>query len=119
MNTNETEVVMYLIARSDLQMSPGKLAAQVGHGVHLALRTCPMNSPALQTWEATSHTKIVLKVDSLEALLELHRVIGAERSVIVQDEGRTEIEPTATVLGLVPMSKLEARPLVGHLKLYR
>lgn len=110
---------MYIIARADLQMSPGKLGSQVGHAVHLALRLCPEDSEDLKMWESASYAKIVLKVDSLEELLALHAKIGEATAVLVRDEGRTEIAPTATAIGIIPMSKLAAFPLVGHLKLYR
>ena len=113
-----SEVVMYLIARADLQMSPGKLGAQVGHGVQYALDLA-VDSAALRLWKQKSSTKIVLKVDSEEELLALYEKIGAEICALVIDEGRTEIAPGPTVIGMVPMDKKAAYPYVGHLKRYR
>jgi len=120
------EVVMYIVARKDLKMSAGKLAAQVGHGVQDALEIC-QGSPVdnlvdlhwFMSWVTGSRTKIVLAAGSLAEIETLHSTIGEDYCRLVEDEGRTEIAPTKTVLALVPMPKSRARPFVGHLPLYR
>jgi peptidyl-tRNA hydrolase, PTH2 family len=119
------EIVMYLIARQDLGMSPGKLAAQVGHGVQLAMRAAERCSPEmaaqLRRWEASSYAKIVLGVPDLPAL----DVVAGEvwkagfEFVRVVDEGRTEIARATTCIALVPMPKSRAAPVVGKLRLYK
>lgn len=121
---SDDEFCMYLIARKDLAMSPGKLAAQVGHAVQLAIREAEYSDgqAALDAWESTSHTKIVLGVADLNELRLVRS--AATRAGIpwveVWDEGRTELSgKTLTVLGLVPVKKSWARPVVGGLGVYR
>jgi len=135
----DDEVTMYLIVRADLKLSKGKLAAQVGHGVQLAMRAaecrsinlgdfaaaadhdCVLSAPKwLQAWERGSYAKIALRVDSvaqLDALAERLRAAGAKFARVV-DEGRTEIPAgTTTVLALQPMPRSVAAPFVRDLKL--
>lgn len=120
---SESEPVMYIVARTDLGLSPGKLAAQVGHAVGLAMRRAEQMSVRwLSAWEAGSYAKVVLGVISHQELSELaarlHMANIGFR--IVEDEGRTETEPgTRTCLGIVPMPKEMLKPYVGQLKLYR
>jgi PTH2 family peptidyl-tRNA hydrolase len=122
------EIVMYLVARKDLKMSPGKLAAQCGHAVHYLINM--MDASPVARWDgrdwgnqwrdSKSHAKIVLSVSSEEELLELHQTLGPTRSVLVIDEGRTEVAgKTKTALGVLPMPKSYARQFVGDLPLYR
>jgi len=122
------EIVMYLIARKDLKMSPGKLAAQCGHAVHYLMNM--MGASPVARWDgrdwgnqwldSKSHAKIVLSVDSEEELLDLQQLLGPLRCMMVVDEGRTEIaHKTKTVLGMFPMPKSFARQFVGELPLYR
>lgn len=116
------EIVMYIIARADLKMSPGKLAAQVGHGVQYAMMKARNGSEetleTLERWENGSSTKIVLKAESYSHLMALQSSIPIT-SVVVVDEGRTEIPSTETVLALVPVPKSFAAPYLNHLPLYR
>lgn len=121
----QDEIVMYLVARKDLKMSPGKLAAQVGHGVQFLsklVRIEAFKSDTLawfETWDSNkSSTKIVLEVKSLQELIDLNTRVPLI-SVMVKDEGRTEIESTFTVLAFAPTPKSIAREWLGHLPLYR
>jgi peptidyl-tRNA hydrolase len=123
----DDEVAMYLIARADLKMSPGKLAAQVGHGVQYTiakiaqLRTLNIGAEYVKwyaDWEAASSTKIVLRVESRDQLIELYDSMQIPRA-IVRDEGRTEITATETVVSIVPVPRSVARPFIGKLPLYR
>jgi PTH2 family peptidyl-tRNA hydrolase len=117
------EVVMYLVARADLHMSPGKLAAQVGHGVQYALELVKrQEDPSFQTWHeewaAKSSTKIILAVGSQNELSDLVRNLSIPAALVV-DEGRTEIAAASqTVVALVPVPRFKAKPFVGHLKRY-
>jgi peptidyl-tRNA hydrolase, PTH2 family len=120
-----SEIVQYIIVRTDLGMPKGKIAAQVGHGVHLALRLVDKKGSTdhvkwVEEWEVTSYAKIVLKAKNLEELLAVKDQLDKHwyfASVVV-DEGRNHVEPnTVTVLGLQPMPKDVAAPFVGHLPL--
>ncbi len=117
------EVVMYIVARTDVQMSPGKLAAQVGHGVHLALNLARtihgMGSGFLIPWENNSYPKIILGGDSKDFARLCERVPGGLLAKVV-DEGRTEIQRgTMTCLALVPLPKTGAKQWVGRLRLFK
>jgi len=117
----EDEVVMYLVARKDLKMSPGKLAAQCGHAVQYILQiiNLPENRSWYTDWRFGDHTKIVLAVNSSEELEALAAKLDVRARVVV-DRGRTEIPAnTKTVLAMAPMPKSVAKPFIGHLPLYR
>lgn len=122
------EIVMYLVARKDLKMSPGKLAAQVGHGVQYIMariRTYPSPEQAawFALWNDGSSAKIVLAVQSLVEFHQLIEVLDASTVpsyALVIDEGRTELaQQTETVLAIAPLPRSIAKPYVGHLPLYR
>lgn len=114
------EYVMYLVVRTDLGMSPGKVAAQVGHGVQLAMRWAELDegrSIALENWEGADYPKVVLAADSKQ-FADLLKT--DQPSVAVEDTGRTElVGNNLTVLAFCPATRTEMRPIVGHLKLYK
>ncbi len=59
------EYKMVIVTRSDLKLSPGKLAAQVAHAaVACALDTKKNNSKWFNKWQNEGAKKAVLKVDS-------------------------------------------------------
>lgn len=113
------------MARTDLKMSPGKLAAQVGHAVQLAIRnaeTREASSLLLREWEKGSYAKVVLGMKSLEEMsaLGFDLMTRGYPFVVVEDEGRTEITgKNQTCLALIPLRKSNAFKMVGHLRLYR
>eukprot|EP00913_Durusdinium_trenchii_P022560 g21191.t1 len=76
-----------VVARKDLQMSAGKLAAQVGHAVHDAVVECP--KAKLAAWEEDGSMIVVPQADSEAELKEL--LSSAQRLKLqtsdVQDEG--------------------------------
>lgn len=123
------EIVMYLVARTDLHMSPGKLAAQVGHGVQLAMRQAEHADLGgfagwLDQWENGDYPKVVLGGDKRD--FEKLCAKAAEDAdlffsmVKVIDNGRTEIPAgSMTVLAFVPMPKSRAKQWVGRLRLYK
>ena len=113
------EVTLYVIVRNDLKLTKGKLVAQTGHAVHLALRT-PDNNTYREAWENGSYAKIALKVDREEALDQLAKALteAGIPHAVVTDEGRTEIPPnTKTALGIAPRPRSHLQPFVGQLKL--
>ncbi|CAJ1393496.1 unnamed protein product [Effrenium voratum] len=77
-----------VVARSDLRMSAGKLAAQVGHAVHDAVTECPKGK--LEAWEEDGSMIVVLQVDSEAALAGLTAAAKSARlqTSDVRDEGR-------------------------------
>lgn len=115
---NEEEIVMYLIVRNDLGMSPGKVAAQVGDGVELALALGRRYYPHW-TPKDPPCAKIVLQANHSE----MRHITGQYNPNVfikVIDEGRTEVLPNSlTVLAFVPAPKASIQQDLKHLKLYR
>jgi peptidyl-tRNA hydrolase, PTH2 family len=120
------DLVMYLVARSDLGMSPGKLAAQVGHGVQLAMRLAErmyalagVQDNQLTQWERNSYPKVVLGATGKELMALCEKVPHGLLAKVI-DEGRTEIpRGTYTCVAFVPMLKSDAQQWVKRLRLYK
>mmetsp|Transcript_75662 Transcript_75662/g.182897 ORF Transcript_75662/g.182897 Transcript_75662/m.182897 type:complete len:236 (-) Transcript_75662:79-786(-) len=108
---------LVICVRSDLPMSVGKVAAQVGHAVQGAMTESRWQD--VRAWEAAGSKKITLRVESEEQLRDVER--EAKRGGLVadsiQDAGHTEVAPgTTTVLGIGPASAKEINRVTGHLK---
>jgi len=92
---------LIIFMRTDLNMSRGKMAVQAGHAVaHAMMNSRPDN---IETWFENAQVKIVLPVNSLEEMMELHDEAEGRGLPchIVHDAGRTEVEPnTATCLAV-------------------
>jgi PTH2 family peptidyl-tRNA hydrolase len=126
-----SDVKQVIVVRKDLSMRKGKMCAQVAHAsmkfltdnneaergdeVHVKL------SPAEATWLTGSFTKIVVGVDSQDALEDL--ILNAELSGIevhpIIDAGRTEFNgvPTLTCAAFGPCEAEFLDPITGNLKL--
>lgn len=115
------EYKLVVLVRNDLKMGKGKIAAQVGHAsVEAALYAEKKNKRAFDAWMSSGQAKIVLRVDSLDELLEFGRIAkgnGIHVTSIV-DAGRTQIEPgsmTCIALGPAPIGELDK--ITGELKM--
>jgi PTH2 family peptidyl-tRNA hydrolase len=128
MNDN---VKMVIVVRKDLSMRKGKIAAQVAHAsmkflvdnneslhsneIHVKL------SPAEAMWLTGSFTKVVVGVDSEDALQDL--ILRAElegiESYPIIDAGRTEFNgvPTLTCVAFGPCEAEILDKITGNLKL--
>jgi PTH2 family peptidyl-tRNA hydrolase len=100
------EYKMVIVTRKDLNLSPGKLAAQVAHAaVTCALETKRINSRWFTKWQNEGGKKAVVKVDSEKDFYPLKET-AKELDIfayIVEDAGHTEIPAgTKTVLGIGP-----------------
>ena len=113
---------MVLVVRTDLKMGKGKVAAQCSHAALAAFKTAKRKCPQiLRKWEHSGQPKIVTKIDSEEALLQTlaHAQSLGVVSAIIQDAGRTQVEPgskTVVAVGPGPESLVDA--VTGQLKLY-
>lgn len=131
------ELVQYFVVNQDLGMTEGKIAAQVSHAaVLIALRSVfehdlrlvddPQGRkylhlvasdgsyPAFATWLNDSMKKVVLRGSQQE--LERLEALGFQA---IRDAGHTQVAPNSlTVVGLPPMTRAEAKPIVGHLRVY-
>ncbi|MBB6647520.1 peptidyl-tRNA hydrolase Pth2 [Halobellus ruber] len=108
-----------IVARTDLGMGQGKLAAQVAHA---SLSAYEDTSDRTRTqWKGGGQKKVVLKADGEETLFRL--ADKAERlglpNAIVRDAGHTQLEPgTVTCLAVGPGDDDEVDRVTGDLSLY-
>jgi len=115
------EYKMVVVARSDLPLSPGKLAVQVAHAaVCCALDTKKKKPKWFQRWQAEGGKKVVVKVDCEDDFYRLKKKADELGVVaeIITDAGLTEVAPgTKTVLGIGPAPSNLIDQLTGDLPL--
>jgi PTH2 family peptidyl-tRNA hydrolase len=102
-------------------MGTGKIASQVGHAAVLGVeKSRKLNKTWLRNWVNEGQPKIVVKVNSLQELLQVHN--DAEKLmiplVIVQDRGLTQIATgTVTCIGIGPAPSNIIDKVTSELKL--
>lgn len=115
------EYKLVIVVRDDLNMSLGKMAAQVAH----AAVTCALEAKAkkpkwFSEWYKEGQRKVVLIADDLDALRlldEKARARGLTHTMIT-DAGLTELPPnTVTCLGIGPAPEQDVDPITGSLPL--
>ena len=115
------EYKMVIVTRKDLELSPGKLAAQVAHAaVACALFTKKYNFKWFNKWQNEGGKKAIVKVDSLDEFFPLKEKAENLKitSVIIEDAGHTEIPTgTKTVLGIGPAPSNIIDQITGELTL--
>lgn len=110
----EDELVQYYIVNKELNMSAGKLAAQVAH-VATIIATMKRFNDTFHMWYQGNQKKIILKGSEKE----LNKLIE-QGFYYIRDIGLTEIpENSLTVVGLPPMKRSEAQKYVKRLQLYK
>jgi PTH2 family peptidyl-tRNA hydrolase len=117
--SREEYAKMVMVVRSDLGMGKGKIAAQCCHACLGAYKRAANGDESFYM-ERYGNTKIVLKVDSEQQLIDLHAQAEAEGipACLIRDAGRTQIpEGSLTALGLGPSSEEKLARLTGKLKL--
>ncbi|KAL4268016.1 peptidyl-tRNA hydrolase [Pleurotus pulmonarius] len=113
---------MVLAVRVDLNMTPGKVAAQCGHATLACYKALVKKNPQLvKHWERTGQAKIALKAKSEDQLLELEAIAKSlnlcARSI--QDAGHTQVDPgTRTVLAIGPAPVELINQVTGKLRLF-
>jgi PTH2 family peptidyl-tRNA hydrolase len=117
----EFEYKMVIVTRKDLNLSTGKLAAQVAHAaVACALDTKKQNSKWFNRWQNEGGKKAVVKVDCLEDFYLLKEKAEKMKIVtcLIEDAGHTEIPAgTKTVLGVGPAPENLIDQVTGDLPL--
>ena len=108
------ELVEYFIINSELNMSAGKISAQVGHvATIIAVKHSIIKWDYFYEWYETNQKKIILrgKQKDLEKLIEAG-------FYYIRDIGCNEVEAgSLTCVGLPPMPKSEAQKYVKRLQL--
>jgi PTH2 family peptidyl-tRNA hydrolase len=108
-----------IVARTDLGMGRGKLAAQVAHASLSAYEdTSPKDRRA---WKGGGQKKVVLKASGEDELFRL--ADAAEReglpNAVVRDAGHTQLDPgTVTALAVGPGPEDVVDRVTGDLSLY-
>ena len=108
---------LYSIVRMDLNMGPGKVAAQCGHAyLDAYLNAHEMDKKRCNTWKGEHHgIKICLEAKNLDKLEQLQQIC-IEREIphaLITDLGYTCFDgvATVTVLGIGPIYKSELEEL--------
>jgi PTH2 family peptidyl-tRNA hydrolase len=117
----EFDYKMVIVSRKDLNLSPGKLAAQVAHAaVACAFDTKKENSKWFKKWQIEGAKKAVVKVDSEKDFYPLKEKANELKIVshIITDAGLTEIPAgTKTVMGIGPAPSNLIDEITGDLQL--
>jgi len=115
------EYKMVIVTRKDLDLSPGKLAAQVAHAaVTCALDTKKTNAKWFNKWQSEGAKKAVVKVECEDDFYPLKKKADQLNIIshIISDAGHTEIPAgTKTVLGIGPAPNNIIDQVTGDLPL--
>ena len=119
--SDSDEVKQAIIVRKDLRMETGKLAAQVAHASLMSYFNAERQDNGIaRRWLDTGEKKIVLKVDSEDALRKLNAAFKYKGipCALVTDAGLTQLPPgTVTALGVGPWISSEMNMITSALKL--
>jgi PTH2 family peptidyl-tRNA hydrolase len=110
-----------IVVRQDLHMSKGKTSAQAAHAsVSSMMETRKRKPDWVSNWFMEGQKKIILKVNSMEELLDAKKRAELERipNSLISDAGLTELDPgTTTCLGIGPAPSDLIDKVTGGLKL--
>lgn len=110
-----------VVVRKDLDMSAGKIAAQVGHACVLGAEHVRKSYPDwYNEWERSGQEKVIVKVTSLEQLEQVKKhVISLDLPWReVTDAGHTQIAPgTVTCISIGPAPEVIVDKVTKDLKL--
>jgi len=115
---SESEYKQCIIVRGNLELSAGKLCAQVAHASVLSYEES--NKRDRERWMHSGGKKVVLQVENEKALLRLKEDASRMRlpNALVVDAGLTEVPPgTVTALGIGPAKSADIDRITGKLDL--
>ena len=116
-----SEFKQVIVVRIDLKMGRGKIAAQVAHASLSAAEQTKQNFREwYNAWMISGQAKVVVKVASLQELLQVKaRALQAPLPVaVVEDRGLTQVPSgTVTCMGIGPAPSLRIDTVTGGLKL--
>lgn len=113
---------MVFVVNSELKMSTGKIAAQVGHatlGLYRFIQDNQEYKTGLDQWEKSGCKKVVVKGNNVRQLLDLKKRAYELHiaNIMVHDAGKTQVDPgSLTVFALFGKNE-QIDPLTGGLKL--
>lgn len=119
---DEMSYKMVFVVNLELKMSPGKIAAQVGHatlGLYKYLQSQQDQRARLEQWEERGSKKVVLRGNDVRQMLDLKKKAYELHiaNMMVHDAGKTEVEPgSLTVFALFGKSS-DVDKVTGNLKL--
>ena len=112
------------MVRTDLGMSPGKIASQAGHAYLGAFLKCQELNPAIQAEYLRSFpgTKVCLKAKNLDALLraEAQAFAAGIPCSLITDSGCSNFfngQPIVTALGLGPANENQIKHITKRFEL--
>ena len=110
-----------IICRTDIKVGKGKLCSQVAHAsLDSALKVYNKKREIFERWYKEGAKKVVLKVNSLEELLEIAnkaKELGLTVSIIA-DAGKTQVkEGTIICIAIGPDEEERIDKVTGSLKL--
>lgn len=117
---------MYAIIRGDLEMSPGKMAAQAGHAFLDAYSVCRVQNPEkADLYHMEGHgTKVILEAKGLIDLIYLHGQASAAGipCALITDSGHVmppyfDGKPVVTAVGIGPATRDEVHHLTKKFNL--
>jgi len=117
----EMEYKLVIVVRDDLEMSVGKLSAQVAHAaVTCALEAKVKKAKWFSEWYREGQRKVVLRAEGVDELRELKEKASRAKLpvALITDAGLTELPPnTTTCLGIGPAPARDIDPITGSLPL--
>ena len=114
----EEDYKQVIVVRQDLKMDKGKLAAQCSHGAVECSLGCDLKK--LDKWRESHMKKVVLKVNSLQALLHYKKKADKAglQTALIKDAGRTFFsKPTITCLAIGPDKESKIDEVTGDLQM--
>jgi len=117
----QKEYKQAVVVRNDIKMQKGKIAAQVAHAaLTSAEETKRKKLELFRRWWGSGQKKVVLKVNSLEEILQLAEIADKNNIIysIIEDKGLTQIPPgTITCIAIGPDEEDKIEKITGKLKL--
>jgi PTH2 family peptidyl-tRNA hydrolase len=115
------EYKMVMVIRTDLKMSKGKMIVQACHAAVESSEVAKReNREIWKKWRYGNSKKVVLRVESLKEILELHNKALQLKvpCALIKDAGLTELPPgTTTALGIGPDQSELIDKITGQLQL--
>jgi peptidyl-tRNA hydrolase, PTH2 family len=118
----EDELRIWIAVRTDLDLPPGKMAAQAAHAAAslVWMAACEPHRDAILAYMRGHQTKIVVRAPTATSLGRVHRECEAAGvpSIVITDAARTVLAaPTETVCGVGPCFARDLPKYVRRLQL--